>query len=986
MRLAGLLACSLGALVSCSRAVPQAPSTAQAVAVTSVPKAAPAPRLFPPTHGPGATEAGVEHDGSRRLLAFGLRVLEHPDGSLDVGDELLPAARGARFLELPERLGGGFLFWILSSNGTLLYRSASWTAALQPLAQLDFEVERLVPGFDRLLILPRREADYRALDLETAQAVPPLGLPPAPAYGPMAFVDGWFGAVQVPLRGVLLSFDAGASWHPLSLPVTSFEPAGESLSLATPNGDYSLSARGALSHVTERDEAKVSEAARAELARLLAARDVGSDHGAEPLLQVAALSGYPDGRGGAFVAAGGTLSRISLDTGRVLERRERAYVGAGECSGVRLGSGVGFVCGQGQESTRIYQVAQPLQLRLVLELHGARVVSDSGSGTLVVHGGCRARGDALEHCIVAAPATAAPREVRSRNERERVVALADGRVALLTPPAPGEAGSLTLWQAGVSKRVPLALAQRDPRHKALLEQGVWLDGIVESKPGVLSGWVVGAGPFAGFELTLDGKLTLRRVQDNASHTLFAGVRALVLGENGLASETTDGGVEWQAVELPPEIDLKSARASGMRQGCSAVGCGFAGFTRVGYFDGRAARSLATPAAPPRVGFPGPGGSRWFLHCATTGEVSAPALPFRPATPLSGRRLRHAPAGTPPDEAPLAALSPFLEQPAPSLPDTFEGVDAGTEPYGVQMRIYAYGPRGGDWTRTGSLSIAFADRFSTKPGVQVTAAARSPWPDATSAADALGAEPSTNAAGLAAALDPSGSSGGLLLSSRGAIDLFLFEAGHVPVQIPNVGRLGLGARFSGIVKTKTGVFIGSYDEGSRSFRVYRVVGQDLEVVLEVTDIPPPRGATAELVRSAAGDALGIWIRSTGWFVHPLDLENGVVDAPYVVTPLQLSSMPPVCGDGTEGFLLTAGISPEPGAEAPPGMGVRGFEGRFRVSARGVCVDVLAAQGEATGGALKTNGAAALRATGRPTVITTLTERKPLGRRVELRCSN
>jgi hypothetical protein len=986
MRRGGLLACSLGALLSCSRAAPQPPRTAEAVAVTSASKGALAPRLFPPTHGAGATEAGVDHDGSRRLLAFGLRVIEHPDGSLEVGDELLPAARGARFLELPERLGGGFLFWIISSNGTLLYRSASWTAPLTPLAQLDFEVERLVPGFDRLLILPRRDADYRALDLDTGQVVPPLGLPPAPAYGSMAFVDGWFGAVQVPLRGVLLSFDAGASWHPLSLPVTSFEPAGESLSLATSNGDYLLSANGTLSHVAERDQAKVSEAARAELSRLVAPRDAGADHGAEALLQVAALSGYPDGHGGAFVAAGGTLSRISLDTGHVLERRERAYVGAGECLGVRLGSGVGFVCGQGQELTRIYQVTQPLELRLVLELPGARAVSDSGSGALVVHGGCRARAGALEHCIVAAPAIAPPREVRSRDERERVVALADGRVAVFTPPSAGDAGALTLWQDGVAKRVPLAQPPRDPRHKGLLEQGVWLDGVVEAKPGVLSGWVVGAGPFAGFDLTLAGKLTLRRVQDNASHTLFAGTRALILGENGLASETTDGGAEWQAVELPPEIDLKSARAAGMRQGCSAVGCGFAGFTRVGYFGGRAARSLATPATPPRVGFPGPGGSRWFLHCATTGEASAPALPFRPATPLSGRRLRHAPAGAPSDEPVLASLSPFLEQPAPALPDNFEGVDAGTEPYGVQMRIYAYGPRGGDWTRSGSLSIAFADRFNTKPGVQATASARSPWPDATSAADALGAEPSTNAAGLAAALDPSGTSGGLLLSSRGAIDLFLFEAGRVPLHIPNVGRLGLGARFSGVVKMKAGVFIGSYDESSRSFRIYRVVGRDLQVALEVTDIPPPRGATAELVRSAMGDALGIWIRSTGWFVHPVDLENGVVDSPYVVTPLQLSSMPPVCGDGTEGFLLTSSISPEPGAEAPPGIGVRGFEGRFRVSSLGLCVDVLAAQGEATASALKSNGAAALRATGRPTVVTTLTERKPLGRRVELRCSN
>ena len=986
MRFGGLFACSLGALLSCSRAAPQAPvvpSTpvaAQASAVGGSPKvAAAAPRLFPPTRGPGATEAGVEHDGSRRLLAFGLRVVEHPDGSLEVGDELLPAARGARFLELPARLGGGFVFWIISSSGTLVYRSAAWTAALQPLAQLDFEVERLVAGFDRLLLLPRREADYRALDVDTGQPVPPLGLPAAPAYGAMAFVDGWFGAVQVPLRGVLLSFDAGASWHPLPLPVTSFEPAGESLSLATPNGDYLLSAQGALSHVAERDEAKVSEAARAELSRLVAAPDVGRDHGAAPLLEVAALSGFPDGRGGAFVATGGTLSRIALDTGRVLEKRERAYVGAGECSGVRLGGGVGFVCGQGQELTRIYQVTQPLQLQLVRELLGARVVSDSGSGALVIHGGCGERPRALRHCILST--SRPPFELPTSDERERVVALADGRVAVVTPPSAHDPGALTLWQGGAAQRLPLVLSQREPRHKTLLEQGVWLDGLVEAKPGVLTGWVVGAGPFAGVEISTAGKLTLRRLQDNASHTLFAGSRALMLGENGLASETTDGGVEWQGVELPPEIDLKSARATGMRQGCSAVGCGFAGFTRVGFFDGRAARSLAAPAAPPRVVFPGPGGSRWLLHCATTGEASAPALPFRPATPLSGRHLRR----TASEDAPLSPLSPFLEQPAPQLADNFDGVDAGTEPYGVQMRIYAYGPRGGDWTRAGSLSMAFADRFSVKPGVHVTASARSPWPDATSAADALGAEPSTNAAGLAAALDPSGSSGALLLSSRGTIDLFVFEAGRVPLQIPNVGRLGLGARLSGVVKTKAGVFIGSYDESTRAFRIYRVVGQDLQVALEVSDIPPPRGASAELVRSAAGDALAIWVRSTGWFVHPVDLENGLVDAPYWVPPALLSSMPPLCADGAEGYLVTSAIGPDPAAEAPAGVGLRGFEGRFRVSALGVCVDVLAAQGEA-GASVGKPGAAALRATGRPTVTTTLTERRPSGRRLELRCSN
>lgn len=978
MRLGGSVACALGLLLSCSRAAPQAPSAASApLSTPSAPPPPAAPRLFPPTRGQGVTEAGVERDGSRRLLAFGLRVLQRVDGSLEVGDELLPAARSVRYTELPARLRGGFLFWIVSSSGTLLYRAANWTAKLEPLAQLDFEAERLVPAFDRLLVQPKRDADYRALDLETGQALPPVGLPPAPAYGSMAFVDGWFAAVQVPLRGVLLSFDAGSSWHPLGLAVSSFEASAGSLSLSTPSGDYLLDARGQLSRLADRDQQKVSDSAQAELAKALSPAGAGLQSGPDSLLQTATLSGFPDGGGGALLATGGSLLRVALDTGRVLERRDRAYAGAAECQGVRFGNGVAFVCGQGREVTRIYRVTRPLGLELLRELPGARVVSDSGSGALVAHGGCQ-RADAQLHCVLRGDSAL---EVPAESERDRVVALSDGRVAVITPPDTRGPGSVSLWQGGAVSRVALLANQRDPRHKLLLEQGVWLDGMVETKPGVLSGWVVGAGPFAGVEVTLTGKLTLHRIQDSAGRALFAGRRALVLGENGLASETTDGGAEWQSVELPPEIDLKSASGQGLRQGCGAVGCSFAGFSRVGYFDGRNARSLALPATPPRVAFPGPGGSRWLLHCAATGAVSAPALPLRAASSSSGRRQPvH---GAQAEDAELAALSPFLEQGPPTLPEGFAGVDAGTEPYGVQLHVYAYGPRGGDWTRAGSLGISFADRFATKAGVRRSAPARSPWPDLVTAADALGAEPSTNAAGLSAALDPGGNAGGLLLNSRGTLDLFVFEAGRVPLHIPNVGRLGMAARFSGIVKTKAGIFIGSYDENARAFRVYRVSGQDLDVALEVSDVASPRGQGAELTRTAAGDALGIWSRGTGWFVHPLDLENGTVDAPYVVTPADLARMPEVCADGAEGFMVTGTFGPDPSADAG-GFSLRAFEGRFRVSSVGLCIDALAAQGEETSG--PTTSAAALRATGRPTVTATLTERKALGRRVELRCSN
>jgi hypothetical protein len=536
--------------------------------------------------------------------------------------------------------------------------------------------------------------------------------------------------------------------------------------------------------------------------------------------------------------------------------------------------------------------------------------------------------------------------------------------------------------------VPFRSLRQEPRQKKLLEEGVWLDGMIESKPGVISGWVVGAGPFAGVELGLDGKLTLRRIQEDASQTLFAGRHALVLGDNGLASETIDGGAEWQGVELPPELDLKARAAAGARQGCSALGCAFGGLTRIGYFAGRAARSLAAPPAPPRVVFPGPGGSRWLLRCASSNDASPAALPARAARSSSLRGLRAATLA-PGDELELPPLSPLLDLAPPALGENQHGVDAGTEPYGIQTRMYAYGPRAGDWTKTGSLSIAFADRFSVKPGVRSTAAARSPWPDVTTAADALGAEPSTSSAGFAGALDPSGTAGALLLSSRGAVDLFVFEAGRVPLRIANVGRFGMAARFSGVVKTKAGFFLGSYDENTRAFRIFRVAGQDLDVALEVTDIPTTRGANAEVVRSAAGDALGIWVRGTGWFVHPVDLEGRVVDAPYQVTPARLANMPAACESSTEGFVLTGALGPDPYAEMPPGMSARSFEGRFRVSATDVCIESLAAQGEAgAGGEARATHptVASLRATGRPTVALTLTERKPLGRRFGLLCSN
>ncbi|HEY3665789.1 MAG TPA: hypothetical protein VGL19_07315, partial [Polyangiaceae bacterium] len=174
---------------------PAVPVRAPVVLVAALPKPVesdPGPRLFPPLEGSATSTVGQERDGSVRLISYGLRVLSRPSGALEQADEYLPAARGAQALELPSRLGGGFLFFVLSSNATLFFRSPTFTGPLEPFARLDFEADQVVAGFDRLYVVSHRPERMVALDAEHGTSLDLGSLPPSPGYGKMAFVDGWF--------------------------------------------------------------------------------------------------------------------------------------------------------------------------------------------------------------------------------------------------------------------------------------------------------------------------------------------------------------------------------------------------------------------------------------------------------------------------------------------------------------------------------------------------------------------------------------------------------------------------------------------------------------------------------------------------------------------------------------------------------------------------------------------------------------------------
>ena len=87
----------------------------------------------------------------------------------------------------------------------------------------------------------------------------------------MAFVDGWFGALTVPLRGALVSFDAGVSWHPLGSSPTSIDVQDGALRLTGAEGVLDLDRSGTFTRRDQPSEAPrenaVAQALRSGSAR-----------------------------------------------------------------------------------------------------------------------------------------------------------------------------------------------------------------------------------------------------------------------------------------------------------------------------------------------------------------------------------------------------------------------------------------------------------------------------------------------------------------------------------------------------------------------------------------------------------------------------------------------------------------------------------------------------------------------------------------------
>lgn len=963
------------------------------------------------------TFSTVDADGTRRLIVGGMRLVEHVDGSIARAAELLPADQPVRTLELPRRLGGGYLFFTPSGGKSLIWRSREWTGQLLPLANLDFDVAQIVPGFDRLYVVARTSGDVVALNAHTGAPMDAGALPAAPAYGSLAFADEWIGAVDVPVRGVLATFDAGASWRPVGTRDT-YGVALEDgrIVLFTSAGRFALDASGVLQQ-TDKGGANDALFRGAGLAPAATSwvEDEPEDAsdptllppgplGKKPLV-AAVLHGFPESPTTAIVADKGVLARVRVADGKILGVTEHALPADASCQGVRVGKSFGFVCGREHGTTVVYAFEPPLGLEAVLSFDEPRYVAPSANGALVVRGSCPGGSSRDAYCILGRDGRT--REIRVKGDLgvERVVALSDGRTAVIVPPRLGAPGALLLIAAdGATRSLPLVLPKADAPTLALVKKGLWLDNFVERRPGELAGWIVAGGPFIGVRLGVDGKVKVGRIQHDIEHTLLSDQLALSIGSSGVALESTNGGFEWREVDVSPDVGATTTfdRSGGVR-GCSRVGCASSGWLRVGWSAASKDDQKLHFVKPPRATLRDPpAGGRWSFTCHPTGESGGrAALPVPPAparrraAPVySGPTWGYAPPLASPDTIESTSWAPFRGVAAPRRSSDEVGFD--TVSLGQMLHGYVWGARGANWSRVGSWVLYADDPHSINDGVWSTAVTRSPWEDVLTAAQEFGAAESGVPTNWRSVIDPSSHAGLLLVTARGTEDLFAFEEGRTISRIEDVATSGLGD-LAGAVRLGQTWYVGAHQQSEQSFRVFRIEGNHLALFAEYPDrleLQPRTTVVLRLVRSARGDALGIWASAqkfrgaaTSWFVFPIDLDSTRAGEPLELTPQAIANAH-ACGPGDDGWVLQGPPVVDPYLDlAGQADTVRATRphARMLAGARGLCIDSLSAQLEGSSAAIAgTASSVASWAAGRPTISMTLAARPPDGRRWGFRC--
>ncbi len=945
------------------------------------------PRVLPATFDE-ARPWGPEPGGGVRAIVAGLRVVVRATGQLEAARDPLPG-NPQIVTELPDRLGGGFLFAMGARGTSHLWRAPTWLGPASPILTTGAPLADVFVGLDRVYVRVA-QGPLAALDPRTGAPLDLGPLPASPRVATVAALDAWRAVAVADLRGAMVTLDAGSSWRAVPLPV---EPSRAVVG-AGPEEGFAIAGfdrRRALQWWQVPPEgppialASPPGGGAPGPARIEAGEP---PLGGRPLL-AAIEEGWPLADGSALVARDGFLVRVRLSDGAVVEKVDGAYpMKPSRCHPISLAregdrGAFGFACGAPRAGTMLFAWdAASSRLAELRAWDAPREVLAAGNGALAVRGACATdatSGKAGEQAWCWMAPDRRWREVRFTGagvDRARVVALADGRVALVRPPEGGDLSTarLTITDGFRASDVPLHVPPVEAGVARVLREGIWMDGFEERRPGVLGGWIDAAGPLLGVEISLEGELRAGEYIRDAGAPVASGRWALGWTDSGGGFETTDGGMSWtKGIALPDPI---AEPRIGRERACGPIGCVMAGWLRLGWGPVEPRTALVeTPVKtlqpPPSRPSPARRALGLLLDCARlpspprVADVPSSAFSTAPAAVPFVTSSAYGRRGDPSGPT-VSQFGLFAGRPGPAMAPGEMGASVGASlpferslTYRFMARAYAWGPTARDWDPPGHFMVRWLWPWwgpaDGPPLPRTSSLAPAPWSGLSAAARAMGSSVGTlpewtvipgDDANHALLAERRSALVSTVQSSPGDVTVVALETDRLPVDVRREGG-ALLPDLQGAVRSGGRWYVSTTQPpGEVAATVLWVL--DGGIAREVGRVPrvaPESAGPARVVRWVGGGASAVALAVPGQdpdgvaplYVARFDPEGHVFADPE---KLDAGDHPiTACVEGDAGWELVGSFPGSVDIRARDGWSarLRGAMARLRVWRAGACVD-------------------------------------------------